>query len=359
MGYTKFYTLLLIFSLALSSCGDKKTENQDDASKAIHSAEMNYVDTMKLSKVPFDKQIITNGKLRATKKSELRFLTSGTIEEIKVRNGESVGKGSVIARLNNDGYKIRLNQAVHALEKAEIEMLDLLVGYGYESDTTSAPKNILNIAKIRSGFTSAQHSHSLAKMDLANTELIAPFAGVVANITQKEFEQTGDIFCTVIDNNNFDVEFNLLESELRFLEKGQSVRVISYVDATISYTGQVTEINPMIDKNGQINVRARIRNHDKKLIEGMNVKIYLDKPMGNQLVVPKSAVVIRDNQTVLFRYNPTTKKAMWTYVDVIMSNSNSHVVAPTEKKNAVLNIGDIIITSGNLNLGDASNVELK
>ena len=60
-----------------------------------------------------------------------------------------------------------------------------------------------------------------------------------------------------------------------------------------------------------------------------------------QLAVPKSAVVIRDNQEVLFRLGPENK-AMWTYVNVVMSNSDSHVVAPNLDKGAELNAGDAV-----------------
>lgn len=42
-----------------------------------------------------------------------------------------------------------------------------------------------------------------------------------------------------------------------------------------------------------------------------------------------------------------------------MSNSDSHVVAPNLDKGAELNAGDVIITSGNLNLADGSQVEVR
>ena len=49
----------------------------------------------------------------------------------------------------------------------------------------------------------------------------------------------------------------------------------------------------------------------------------------------------------------------WVYVDVLASNSSSHIVRGNEQKNAELKEGDIIIISGNLNLANDSNVEVK
>ena len=114
----------------------------------------------------------------------------------------------------------------------------------------------------------------------------------------------------------------------------------------------------MVDDKGQINVRAKVNNTDGKLLEGMNVTVLVENLVRGQLAVPKSAVVIRDNQEVLFRLGPENK-AMWTYVNVVMSNSDSHVVAPNLDKGAELNAGDVIITSGNLNLADGSQVEVR
>ena len=61
-------------------------------------------------------------------------------------------------------------------------------------------------------------------------------------------------------------------------------------------------------------------------------------------------MVIRDNMEVLFRY--VNGRSLWTYVNVVMSNTTQHVVEPNKERGADLNVGDLIITSGNLNLGD-------
>lgn len=355
------YFLSLLLSIVLISCNQtKKEEEQDiDAARSSYSIEKNYVDTMILRLQDFHKQIVTNGKLRALKKSDIRFMTSGELASVNVINGQSVKKGQLLGSLDISSSQIRYQQSELAFEKAKMDLIDNVIGYGYGSDTTKVPKEVLENAKIRSGYTSAQKAYNLAKIEYENSDLKAPFDGKVANLTVKPYEMISDKFCTIIDDSRFEVEFNLLESELPFIERGQPVKVSSYVDPDIFFSGKVTQINPVIDDHGQINIKAEIINRDNRLMEGMNVKIIVEKTIRNQQVVPKSAVVIRDNQNVLFRYNPATKRAMWTYCDVLMSNSDSHVVAPTEAKNAQLNLGDAIIISGNLNLANDSNVEIK
>lgn len=353
-----FLLISLALTLLLSCSGKNSGNSEGSATKADFVAEKNLVDTMVLVKRDFNKQIISNGKLRAINKCELRFLTSGEISKIFVSNGKSVSKGQVIAKLNTQTASIRLEQASQRMDKAELDFADILIGFGYGRDTANVPKDILKVAKVRSGYTSSINDLKLTKLELSNANLIAPFSGKIANLKAKEYEQSSDAICTLIDDSAFEVDFNLLESEISFVKVGQTVKVASFVNPDTFYRGVVTQINPMVDDKGQINILAKVSNSGGKLLEGMNVKVLVENLIKNQLVVPKSAVVMRDNFEVLFRYDGNGK-AMWTYVNVAFSNSDSHVVAANPEKNAELNVNDVIITSGNLNLADGSNVEIK
>ena len=353
-----FLLISLALTLLLSCSGKNSGNSEGSATKADFVAEKNLVDTMVLVKRDFNKQIISNGKLRAINKCELRFLISGEIAKIFVSNGKTVAKGQVIAKLNTQSASIRLEQASQRMDKAELDFADILIGFGYGRDTTNVPKDILKVAKVRSGYTSSINDLKLTRLELSNANLIAPFSGKIANLKAKEYEQSSDAICTLIDDSAFEVDFNLLESEISFVKVGQTVKVASFVNPDTFYRGVVTQINPMVDDKGQINILAKVSNSGGKLLEGMNVKVLVENLIRNQLVVPKSAVVMRDNFEVLFRYDGNGK-AMWTYVNVTFSNSDSHVVAANPEKNAELNVNDVIITSGNLNLADGSNVEIK
>ena len=92
------------------------------------------------------------------------------------------------------------------------------------------------------------------------------------------------------------------------------------------------------------------------LADGMNVRVAVRQKVPGQLVVPKSAVVIRDNLEVLFRYKDG--RAQWTYVHTSLANSREYVVEANLDRGAELNPGDLVIVSGNLNLADGSEVSL-
>ncbi len=355
------FLILPLSAILILSCAGKggSTKENGEAAKADFVSEKNVVDVVTLKKSDFNRQVISNGKLRAIKKSELNFLSPGVIAEIYVRNGETVRKGEKIASLDARQATHRLDQAKQSMEKAELDFSDALIGYGYGKDSSKVPADLLKIIKIRSGYSTAASNLKLAEEDLRNTTLVAPFSGKIANLTAKPYEQSSGIFCTLIDDSQFEVDFSLLESEVAFVKEGSVVKIVSYTEPDRFYSGSVTQINPLVDDNGQVKVLAKVANNTGKLIEGMNVKALVENLVKGKLVVPKSAVVMRDNFDVLFRYDKSTGKAMWTYVTVEMSNSSSHVVTANMEKNAELNAGDIVITSGNLNLADGSKVEVK
>ncbi|MGM9736142.1 MAG: efflux RND transporter periplasmic adaptor subunit [Candidatus Cryptobacteroides sp.] len=345
-------------TMAITACGNPSSEELKEG-KAVAVPQVNEVEVITLERTDFAHQLLSNGKLKAGRRASLSFVSSGVVSELNVTNGGFVTAGSVIAELDRRDLKLSLEAAQIALEKAELELYDVLAGQGYAAkDTASMPDNVLAMAKMRSGYTSAKNGLDRARLDYEGAVLVSPYSGKVADLKLREYDRTGgDPFCTVIDDSSLDVDFPVMESEYAFLEKGLQVRVIPFADPSRSVTGKVSEINPTVDTNGQIAVRASVLN-DGSLIDGMNVKVIVERMMPGQLVVPRSAVVVRDNLDVLFTYTDDGV-AHWTYVNIIHSNGDSHVVTANADRGAKLNEGDKVIVKGNLNLADGSKVQLK
>ncbi len=348
---------ILLAALLLLACGGENKEKNGNMNRAAANQVVSYVDTMRLGQRSFDKQILCNGKLYAINKSKLAFKGSGILQEIKSFNGSEVKKGDLLAVLNTEDAAIAYNKAQKSLRKSWIDLTDKLIGQGYDADTTAVPKDILNNIKMSSGYDSAVDALKDAKRTLDNCYLYAPFGGRVANMDSKRYQAPENgVFCTLIDDSYFNVEFSLLEAELGEIRVGQVVDVSPFINDKIELKGEVTEINPLIDDKGQIKVRARVKNENGALMEGMNVMLTINEKIENQYVVPKDAVVSRDGFFVVFRYEEGT--AVWTYVDIVMSNVDSHVISGNKKKQTKINANDVIITKGNLNLADGTAVTI-
>lgn len=352
--------ILAVAMVCAVGCKDKKLSQQQedtDLARQVFVAETNPVEVIVLEKSDFRKQIISNGKLEARQKAALAFQTSGRLASVGVANGSKVGKGDVLAALDTEDSRLQLEKARLAYRKAELDLSDRLLDFDYApgTDTASIPRETMQIIYLRSGYIDARHSLETARLAYERSTLRAPFAGKVADVKLKAWEQAAGNFCTLIDDEVFNVKFAVLETEIGFIRTGQPVKVCSFNDPENMVEGRITAVNPTVDANGQIQVTAQIANNGR-LIDGMNVRVLAENIMPGQLVVPKSAVVIRDNLEVLFRC--VDGKSVWTYVNTTAANSTHYIVAPNTERGAELNVGDTVIISGNLNLGGNTPVEI-
>ncbi|WP_319229253.1 efflux RND transporter periplasmic adaptor subunit [Draconibacterium orientale] len=350
----KISIIILIFLLLyFNSCTNKPNASAEVNKEALPE-EKNTVEVITLEKKDFLKEIVSNGKLSASQQAELYFEISGSIASINVQNGNTIGKNQVIAGLNNETYRLNIRKADITMEQARIDKLDALIGMGYSTTDTVYSAEHEAIADIRSGYNQAQVTIEEARLQLEKTELKAPFTGKVSGIKQKPFEQANlsEPFCTLINDRRFYIDFPLLETEISKVKLGQDV-TISPISGANNTTGKICEIDPKIDENGLIWLKAEVENPGQYM-QGMNVKVSIKQAISDQLVVPKDAVVLRQNREVLFRY--TNGIAYWTYIKVLNENENEYAVVAAE--GATLSAGDTVIVSNNLNLAHESEVEI-
>lgn len=354
---------VLVIAVLVCSCKGKKDkdepkEDNTEMARGSFKVDKNIVTVEPLQLKTFNKQLICNGKLEAQSKVTVQFEAQGKIDKINVRDGQKVQKGQILASLDKEQPRRQLEQARLAFDKAEMNLADRLLDYGYAlADTAKIPADQKRVIYINTGFIDSKMALENAERTFKQCDLKAPFSGKVASVKGHVYEQSGQ-FCTLIDDSRYLVRFSVLETEYGFVHVGQQVLVSPFVNSDLVIKGSIVSINPTVDQNGQIQVTAQVPGADE-LMDGMNVRITVENSIPNQLVVPKSAVVIRDNMEVLFRIDPETGHSLWTYVNVIMSNTKEHVVEPNKDRGADLNIGDQIITSGNLNLGDDAEVVIQ
>lgn len=351
--------LFLLLIICITGCKSPVSQEASETGRKKYEIEKNPVDTLMLRKKDFHSQLLSNGKLRARNKSVLKFATTGIVRQLNVKNGSAVAAGEIIAVLDTCEAALQWEQALNQMDKASIELEDKLLGYGYNiRDSLQVPPETMRIARIHSGYNDALAHLQTARLQLDQCTLRAPVGGKIANLhTHLHEYPEGNEFCEIINDRTFEVEFTILENELKTIYTGQKVLVATFTNPDKKYPGYITEINPTVDENGQIKVIAQFPNPGH-LLDGMNVKIQVESIIPGQFVVPKSAVLIRDNQEVLFRINEEGK-ADWTYVHIVRTNSDSYVVTANREKRVELKEGDIIITSGNLNLAHESLVEIK
>lgn len=349
-----FAILLQCAALSLGACSGPKEEKAAAAKPQQLEMTENYVDTMHLRATDFNHQVVCNGKLQALVKSQLAMRHPDPIVKIAVTTGQRVAKGQLLATSEEENYQRALAKAQRDYEKAEIEFADKLISLGYDN-AADMPADMRKRAEITSGLSAAKHELEKARQDLADCSLYAPVSGRIADLEGKLY-QKGDKFCTIIDESAFDVDFNVLETELPQVAVGNEADVVPFATPGAARKGRITAINPTVSDKGLVGVTARVPGGDQ-LLDGMNVKVVVQRTQPGMLVVPKDAVVERDGYYVVFVYRDG--QAVWTYVDILASNLTQHAITGCAAKQTTINEGDVIITSGNMNLADGTRVQPK
>ena len=347
------FLVLCFLCICLPGCTKKGDSNEGNVSTVLPD-EITEVRVMPLHYTDFQHELVANGTIVAQNKADLRFQTSENIAAIYVKNGDRVSKGQKIAMLDPFKLQNSLAGAKDNLERARLELQDVLIGQGYSlNDTTGIPKEVMQLAKVKSNYDQSLNNYELAEYNYNHSVLYAPFSGVVANLFTKvhNIPNNSEPFCTIIDNSRPETDFKILESELPVVRIGDKVQVSPFSASQYTCEGRVSEINPTVDKNGMVRVKAAINNPNNRLYDGMNVKISLQRSLGRQLVIPKEALVLRTNKKVVFTLK--SGKAQWVYVQTGLENASQYVV--TEG----LAEGDSVIYEGNINLAHEAPVKLK
>jgi len=351
------YCSLILLLFAQSGCSSGRAGPAADIIETVNPplSDTSNVPVVKLITIKpgiFNKELLSNGKLSADIKAVIKFKTDGIIDHVYVKDGSRVLKGQVLAQLDNQLYGRTIEQRKLQLSKALLDYDDFLLKMGFNlKDTANLSADILQMAKIRSGLSQAYHDLREAEEQFKQTTLTAPFSGVVASLEAAAFNPSNSFqkLCNLIDDHRLIVTFTVLETDLPFVKRARNVTVSLFDKSPESFYGTIESINPLIDENGLVTIKARVDNLKGRLLDGMNVRVKLSEQMQNQLTVPKEAVFDRQGKKVVYTYENGLAK--WNYVETGPENSTQYIIKTGLKAN------DSVIYDGDFNLAHDKRVK--
>lgn len=336
----------------ITSCQSKNAPSGGRVSVPVDAhVSIPEVKTVVVKESMFHHEILANGVVVCMKYVDAYFHSNDVIANIMVKNGDYVEKGTVLATLDSSRADMGLAQARLALEQAELEYKDALIGQGYDpSSPEGLSTETISLLELRSGMRSARLNLEMAEMEKRKMCITAPLDGVVANVSQIAGNKanTSSPFCRILSRSDMGIEFKVIEPELTLIRKGDAVELIQE-SGRMPLEAYVSEINPVIGDDGQILLKAKVSSNNSSLIPGQHLKIAIQRDIEKSIVIPKSAVVMRDHRAVVFTYADDST-AQWNYVDVLHENHAEYAVEG-------LDAGMEIIFSGNKNLSNGTRVK--
>ena len=159
-------TTLFIIIISIVACGNKnkaKTETIYNV-RVVHPQDNNSLNT---------KDYI--GIIQGDKNSKLSFQVPGQLKSINVVEGQYVSKGALLATLDATNLKNQVNAAKATLDQALDAFNRLKILY----DNGSLPE--IKYVEVKTKLSQAQSAYGIAKRNLNNSSLYAPFSGIIGH----------------------------------------------------------------------------------------------------------------------------------------------------------------------------------
>ena len=139
------------------------------------------LDSVVVEKGSVRHEIILTGKIKAVEHAQLNFQSSGELSWIGVKEGDWVKKGQYLLRLNANSLQSQYEQAVANLRKTQATVDNILDQVkDHDDDETMVQKDLRTTAEATRD--SAYRALEIAKENLRNGYLKAPFAGLITSV---------------------------------------------------------------------------------------------------------------------------------------------------------------------------------
>lgn len=296
---------------------------------------------------PFAVTLQALGTAKANESVMITPQESDVITSLNFSDGQRVETGTVLAQLNSNEQKARLNELNINLAEAErqLKRIQNLV----LSNSTSA--QLLDEQQARVKALIAQRE--VAQENLNKTFITAPFSGKLGlrQVSLGAYVKPGDVLTTLDDIKTIKVDFSISERHLPSVNEGQTVFAESVAYPGVQFEGTITNVNSRIDPaTRSFSIRTKIDNAAEQLRPGMLLTITLQKRVLNTLVIDEKALVPDHEDQFVFKV--VDGKAVKT--KVIIGERRPGKVQILEG----VAIGDEVVVQGTLRIRDGSELRV-
>ncbi len=277
--------------------------------------------------------------LEAEKEAEILARVEGVIQSLQCEEGDLVDVGSVLLRIKNDEYRLRLDQA--EANSANLQSRFDRVSKMMEEELTTDEE----FQAARSELAAAEADEGMARLNVSYTSVTAPFHGKVIQrlVDVGQNVSVGTPLFLLADFDPLLARVHVPSKEFKKLAIDQTVILILDSDRQ-RLQGRIKLISPIIDpSSGTIKITLEIPDYPPSTRPGdfAEVQIVTERRTG-RVLVPKTAVLSDQGEDVV--YIATEGAAERRVVEVgFRDNDNAEILAGVEP-------GELIVVKGQRSL---------
>jgi len=275
-------------------------------------------------------------------------LVPGRIEQLMVNvTGEKVNKGQLIARIYSP-----------ELITAQKELLEAKTLSDQYPEVLEAARN-----KLRAWKLTEQQIAGIEKSGSVKNvfDIYATRSGVVVDRKVKagDYVSEGQVLFDMADLSGLWAVFDVYETDLHWISLGDNVEFTAQALPGKVFNGRISFIDPVMDPSARVTkIRVDLPNSGMQFKPEMFINGMIhsgQKSSGEQLIIPKSAVLWTGTRSVVYVKVPGATEPTFKMQEVTLGNSlqNSYEVL------SGLASGAEIVTNGTFSVDAAAQLEGK
>lgn len=276
------------------------------------------------------------GYVVARRQATVSAKITGKIAEVLIEEGQKVAEGQVLARLDQADARAQRDLAQAQLDAARSQLRDFQVqlaqaGRDLRRQEELVERRLVSVQAAEQARATvdswkarlvtqqwqvavAESALEVARVNLDNTVVRAPFAGVVVAKTAQPGEMVSPMSTggftrtgigTLVDMDSLEIEVDVSESFIGRVKPGQPVKATLNAYPDWDIPADVIAIIPTADRSkATVKVRIALRRKDPRIVPEIGVRVAFlsgaETPPAASLWVPNAAIVEDNGKAAVF-----------------------------------------------------------
>ena len=209
------------------------------------------------------------GIVEENEATAVSFTGMGVVKRMLVREGQAVGRGQLLALMDDTQARNLLTGAEAQMAQAE----DALQRYGMLHDAGSLPE--VQWVEIQSKVAQARSQLAVAKKNLADCRLVAPVSGIIGRQQVKAGETAvpSQAVVTILDVSRVKVKVSVPEAEMNAITPHTPSMIIVEAAGKKVSGGRIEKGVVADAMTHTYDIRINVPNGDRKLLPGMVAQV--------------------------------------------------------------------------------------
>lgn len=336
--------LLILAGMTLLLVGNRKKMKEQISSAFTAEQEVPvYTDTV--AEQTYSHDFTSNGLCQAV--SELNFVSnvSGRVVELYVDKGRVVRKGDPLLKIDSDLLESDYQASLAACEALRNDV------QRFERSNLAGGVTDQQLENIRTQLVAAESRLARSRKMLEDAVVRSPMAGTV----NARYVELGSLIAPnvplfdIVNDGALKVMCNVSESKVKMLSKGMQVSLTSGTVPGKRFTGHVSHIGIKTDRGLNYPVEVLL-DKDSDLRIGMYLKVLFDS--GSQragILIPRKAIIGSAKAANVYRIRDGIARQQEVSLGDMIGDEVEILTG--------LSAGDVIITSGIMNVADGMAVK--